>query len=90
MAMIEAEGEKMSAAPVASVPPDIRMAPVAFMVLASVSVPAPDFVKFPAPLMVPAKVWLPVSATVSVALAAIDTDPPVRPPPWRDPIVSLF
>ena len=90
MTEIDAVDEKMFAAPVARVPPETRIPPVAFMVLASVSVPAPDFVRFPAPLMVPAKVWLPVSATVSVALAAIDTAPPERPPPWRDPIVSLF
>ena len=72
-----------------TVPPVTETAPEFVFVPLSVSVPKPVFVKFPAPWSDPPKVFEFASATVRVCPLAIDTLPPVAPPPCREAIVSL-
>ena len=82
---------RASAAPTSIIPEVIVTPPENDVELfrSSVSVPAPDFSKVPVPESVPEKVTDPVSATVSVWPEAMETVPPVVPPPWMEPMVSL-
>lgn len=71
-------------------PPALMVTPPEKLLgFAKVSVPAPDLVSAPEPVMLPENVFVPASATVRVWLAAIETLPPVVPPPCREPMVSL-
>jgi len=72
------------------VPPSIVTPPTKLLLFfVRESVPDPLLTKPPAPVIRPAKVWLPVSTTVKFCPLLKSTLPPLAPPPRRDPIVSL-